>query len=440
MTQEEKAKRYDEVIAMAKECITYVPDDAVNKYMLSMFPELKESEDERIRKALIEFFRLGAKNNETTCDVSDKEILAWLEKQGEHKKFRDQIQIGDKVTRNEDGVLVNISQLKRIAKPVNKPKGNNANEETNAPTEYGKYVDECLNDAAKHFFSEGEDKYSVADLFYVGVRCGQSWVEKQNEQKQLYIRFGDVPNNEKSKIYRGEEEIGEENGVSVYRAFEVNGNIVIGLTLPITQTTLHTQQHLLEYDNRPCYIVKGNYVGEDEDGQPLINNVHIVRKIDRYRVKEEKVDDANKVEPKFKVGDWITDGYFNCNIIHVLDDRYIVDTKYNTLSPILFKDIPSRWWLWTIQDIKDGDIIYTANKNIFIFKKIDDCAVFCYCGLFFEEFSEYEQCVNGLIANKLPSDYAPATREQRNLLFQKMNEAGYEWISDKKKLIKLHNV
>lgn len=55
----------------------------------------------------------------------------------------------------------------------------NVTDETNAPTEYGKYVDECLNDASKHFFSEGEDKYSVADLFYAGVRCGKSWFEKQ---------------------------------------------------------------------------------------------------------------------------------------------------------------------------------------------------------------------------------------------------------------------
>lgn len=56
------------------------------------------------------------------------------------------------------------------------------NDETNAPTEYGKYVDECLNEAAEHFFSEGEDKYSVADLFYAGVRCGKSWLEKTSNE------------------------------------------------------------------------------------------------------------------------------------------------------------------------------------------------------------------------------------------------------------------
>ena len=116
-----------------------------------------------------------------------------------------------------------------------------------------------------------------------------AWLEKQGKQEQLYIRFGEIPTGEKSKIYRGEIEVGIENGVSVYPAFKTaEGDIVLGLNLPITKTTLYTQQHLLEYDNRPCYLVKGDYVGKDTDGQPLIKNVSIIEKIDNYRVKEEK--------------------------------------------------------------------------------------------------------------------------------------------------------
>ena len=73
------------------------------------------NEDEKIRKALIEYF------NEQ-CDMSDwngvygYQVVAWLKTQGEHKKFRDSIQVGDEVTRNSDGVIVNLSQLKRVAK------------------------------------------------------------------------------------------------------------------------------------------------------------------------------------------------------------------------------------------------------------------------------------------------------------------------------------
>ena len=112
------------------------------------------------------------------------------------------------------------------------------------------------------------------------------WLEKQGKQEQLYIRFGEIPIDEKSKIYRGEIEVGIEDGVSVYPAFKTNeGNIVLGLNLPITKTTLYTQQHLIEYDNRPCYLVNGDYIGKDTDGQPLIKNVSIIEKIDNYKVK-----------------------------------------------------------------------------------------------------------------------------------------------------------
>ena len=140
------------------------------------------------------------------------------------------------------------------------------------------------------------------------------WLEKQGEQEQLYIRFGEIPTDEKSKIYQGEIEVGIENGVSVYPAFKTNeGNIVLGLNLPITKTTLHTQQHLIEYDNRPCYLVKGDYIGKDTDGQPLINNVSIIEKIDNYRVKEkiENIDNQNCIKPnnmdksKSQENDWL---------------------------------------------------------------------------------------------------------------------------------------
>lgn len=126
-----------------------------------------------------------------------------------------------------------------------------------------------------------------------------SWIEfsdleKQGGQEQLYIRFGEIPTDEKSKIFQGEIEVGTENGVSVYPAFKTSeGDIVLGLNLPITKTTLYTQQHLIEYDDRPCYLVKGDYVGKDTDGQPLINNVSIIEKIDTYRVKEKKQGEQN---------------------------------------------------------------------------------------------------------------------------------------------------
>ena len=83
----EKAKRYDEVLAMAKECITYIPDEAVNKYMLNMFPELKESGEEKLKKEMLQI----AKESEDSFYMvltpnKRKMLINWLEKQEQSKK------------------------------------------------------------------------------------------------------------------------------------------------------------------------------------------------------------------------------------------------------------------------------------------------------------------------------------------------------------------
>ena len=49
-----------------------------------IFPELSESEDERIRKALIRYFTLSDEHAYyEACGVSYKDIVDWLEKQSE---------------------------------------------------------------------------------------------------------------------------------------------------------------------------------------------------------------------------------------------------------------------------------------------------------------------------------------------------------------------
>ena len=54
-----------------------------------IFPELKESEEERIRKALIEYFKsykeIGTCGAETFSGIPTDNILAWLEKEGKEE-------------------------------------------------------------------------------------------------------------------------------------------------------------------------------------------------------------------------------------------------------------------------------------------------------------------------------------------------------------------
>lgn len=155
-------------------------------------------------------------------------------------------------------------------------------------TELKESEDEKIRKELLSFCQNRADNYPN-DPKYKNISAWIAWLEKQNKHQQLYIRFGDIPPNEKSKIYRGEEEIGTENGVSVYPAFEdADGNIVVGLNLPISKTSLHTQQYLIEYDNRPCYLVSGDYLGKGTDGEPLIKNVRIIKEIKPYRMKQDK--------------------------------------------------------------------------------------------------------------------------------------------------------
>ena len=123
-----------ETIKLVKKMIEdgNLSQEVAEKYI----PELKESKDERIRKWIISTLK-SLISSPVQIDGAYEMMLpaiSWLEKQGEHANLLNKIQIGDKVTRNEDGVLVNLSQLKRVTKkdeqkPVEKFYSNGLEEE-----------------------------------------------------------------------------------------------------------------------------------------------------------------------------------------------------------------------------------------------------------------------------------------------------------------------
>ena len=91
---------------------------------------------------------------------------------------------------------------------------------------------------------------------------------------------------------------------------------------------------------------------------------------------------------------------------------------------------------WTIQDAKDGDVIFYDSGWTCIFKCIHGIWYSSYCfitcdGEFVPGFEEHD--VDATINGKAHL----ATQEQRNLLFQKMKEASYKWNPQTKTLMKL---
>ena len=88
MTEQEKAKAYDEAIERAKKLYG-------NGITEEIFPELKESDDERIKKNCIHFLELQKQHHAATFEI--EECIAWLEKQGEKytDKTKPRFKVGD---------------------------------------------------------------------------------------------------------------------------------------------------------------------------------------------------------------------------------------------------------------------------------------------------------------------------------------------------------
>ena len=74
MSQEDKLKEAKRL---------YETANADQRYVLErLFPSLRESEDERTRKEIVQFIRM-----EVEDEIVGNKWLAWLEKQGEHKPY-----------------------------------------------------------------------------------------------------------------------------------------------------------------------------------------------------------------------------------------------------------------------------------------------------------------------------------------------------------------
>ena len=89
---EEKAKRFDEAIEELRGLLDGIHEekcDIMEDDIVRIFPELKESEDEKIRNVLVDYFKRYKEQEEcgikTFYGIPTDNIIAWLEKKGEQK-------------------------------------------------------------------------------------------------------------------------------------------------------------------------------------------------------------------------------------------------------------------------------------------------------------------------------------------------------------------
>jgi len=184
-------------------------------------------------------------------------------------------------------------------------------------------------------------------------------------------------------------------------------------------------------------------------------------------IKEEKIDNSNKVEPKdynsidphfakpidkvepkFKVGDWIVDNenreFFEVTKVREHTYRIVSQEGEEFDIPLCEED---NYHKFTIKDAKDGDVLcgYSTAKFpwIGIFHELNDEDTFnSHCYL--------EAGINGKfclpsgynirnVENHSSEDTVPATKEQRDTLFKAIHEAGYEWNIENKELKNVGN-
>lgn len=161
----------------------------------------------------------------------------------------------------------------------------------------------------------------------------------------------------------------------------------------------------------------------------------------KHAIEKQGEQPIDKVELKFKVGEWITNGDYTWKIVEVKPLDYMLQSQDGNIVDDTISYVDEHFYLWSINDAKDGDVLMTTKIRFcpFIYRKTDDNKNLAYYYAGVDGNGDFrEGCLKMTMYHFGPvADITPATKEQRDLLFKKMKEAGYEWYSEKKELKKI---
>ena len=243
-----------------------------------------------------------------------------------------------------------------------------------------------------------------------------SWLEKQNSNVD----------NANKEYWRGYRE-GKQEILDKYAELEKQGEQKCIPKYKIGDYVKNTNYkgepiYEIVYMDKECYICE--YRGKERMGDKAV--MHFSFDNPYLRLVQKPTD---KVEPKFKVGDWVVDNK-NGIVKQILSYKHGVYKHTYGYSGKIFEN---EWRMWTINDAKDGDVLTFKNDicGIIICKSPTDYDTGSYCRLVNDNFINKEE--SGWDSTLL----VPTTKEQRDLLFQKMKEADYKWDTEKKELKKI---
>ena len=181
---------------------------------------------------------------------------------------------------------------------------------------------------------------------------------------------------------------------------------------------------------------KVNYTTLVETGNGGINTL-VTRELSTNGYSEQK--SANEVEPKFKVGDWITNGDYTWKIVEIKPLDYILQSQDGNIVDDTISHVDEQFHSFTLEDAKDGDILATEPIDSYPFpfvaiyknRGLDFFNSYCFIGL----DGKFYKGENGHSIENIH----PATKEQCDTLMKAMTDAGYEWDEEKKELKKIED-
>ena len=383
-------KKYKEALKRARDVYTYYCDDRQQLIKIeSIFPELKESEDEKIRKALIEL--VGMVDIAPICkafDIKDSDMLTWLEKQGGTNETINRDEFAQGVLR---GAAINL--ITWI--DYNAAEGNM-----------------CLSNME---CKDIEDALVSGDWDKIYTYMKKK-LEKQGD-KSVNIDIKSIVNSYKQRLKNQlKNQVGIEN------------NPLINMCLTSFR---HGVENVLEELNLKKLEKPQGKSALEAAKEKRIDNQNCVKSADKF-------------EPKFNEEDWVVWQYENYKVNDNSCGYRLVDQ--NGLSTLLeYATIDENAHLWTIQDAKAGDVLtlsYASQNYILIYKGLHEknfktiMSVFCsYC----VEGYTYADEADSFHLMNCGEIITPATKKQRDILIKAMTDAGYTFDFNKKKLIKVED-
>ena len=475
MNYEEK---YKEALERARALIEANTSDALFhlKDIESIFPDLVECEEERIRKAIIEHLRQDIELGQILSEEEGRDWIAWLEKQGDQNlimanspqldepkptdKVRPKFQNGQWIVWQNKCYKVNYDGC-----------GYELIDQNGLSTslEYGT-IDESAHlwDVVKDA-KDGDvltyylDKGKVLIFIYEGL--GRSFDEEVKVHAELdrdgyfsgstagiCCKFMDLltpaTKEQHDLLFQKMKEAGYEweadkkelKKIEKKPADKIKPKFNVG---DVMRTSQEANDNVT--GGLPIVVVVGN------EYYHCTNELIAIKDQDDYEYPpmNRRQESTDKIELKLKIkkGKWyicikeLSDKYGNVIVFskgstyHSTKDDTLIPENSNVPFEIKYC-VNDYFRLWTIEDAKEGEVLVDdIDETPFIFNGLLDqthpnCPV-AYCGI----DSGYN-----FIATRDDSwwtcrDVKPATKEQQDYLFRKMRKAGYIWEGHTKKLV-----